>query len=123
MRTLVWNCDDVIDVLASYFQKGRQPYDFMEWPREFLGNVEANEVRVDGKRVGIATSRCYSYTFREMLSLCVLDVAHAGTGTPVEILWGRRGSPQKMIRAVVAPAPYKTDNRRADLVRHPSGSE
>ena len=29
--------------------------------------------------------------------------------------WGNPGKPQKRIRAMVAPAPYKKDNRRADL--------
>jgi vanillate/3-O-methylgallate O-demethylase len=35
--------------------------------------------------------------------------------TEVEIVWGNPGKPQKNIRAVVAPAPYKRDNRKIDL--------
>ncbi|WP_411152468.1 glycine cleavage T C-terminal barrel domain-containing protein [Streptomyces sp. A30] len=122
MRTLVWNADDVVDVFASFFRKEGRPFDFMEWPRAFLGSVEADEVLVDGQRVGIATSRCYSYTFREMLSLCVIDVAHAEPGTQVEVVWGAPGSPQKRIRATVAQAPYKADRRRAELARPAVGS-
>jgi vanillate/3-O-methylgallate O-demethylase len=68
-----------------------------------------------GNDVGVATSRGYSYHFREMLSLCTIDVAQAEIGTEVTVIWGNPGDRQKEIRAVVAPAPYKTDNRRADL--------
>jgi vanillate/3-O-methylgallate O-demethylase len=50
-----------------------------------------------------------------MLSLCTIDVAHADPGTEVIVIWGAPGTRQKEIRATVAPAPYKTDNRRADL--------
>jgi vanillate/3-O-methylgallate O-demethylase len=35
----------------------------------------------------------------------------------VSIIWGRPGTLQKEIRATVAPAPYKKDNRRADVGR------
>lgn len=34
------------------------------------------------------------------------------------MLWGSPGTPQKRIRATVAPAPYQQDNRRADLGAH-----
>jgi vanillate/3-O-methylgallate O-demethylase len=50
-----------------------------------------------------------------MLSLCTIDVTQAEIGTEVTVIWGNPGDRQKEIRAVVAPAPYKTDNRRADL--------
>ena len=53
----------------------------------------------------------------QMLSLCVLDVALCAPGTEVTVLWGRPGTPQKAIRATVAPAPYKKDNRRLDVSR------
>jgi vanillate/3-O-methylgallate O-demethylase len=87
----------------------------MEWPREYLGRVVADKVLAGGEQVGLATSRCYSYSFREMLSLCVIDVDHADPGTEVEVVWGEPGTRQKHIRATVARAPYKTDNRRADV--------
>jgi vanillate/3-O-methylgallate O-demethylase len=77
-------------------------------------------VTKDGQTVGVSTSRCYSYYFRQMLSLCVLDVALCQPGTEVTVIWGRPGTPQKDIRATVAPAPYKKDNRRVDVSRLPS---
>ena len=115
IRTLVWNPEDVADVHASLFRKDTQPYPFMDMPRDQRSLLSADKVVLDGAVVGVSTSRGYSYTFRELLSLCVIDVAHAGIGTEVAVVWGAPGGPQKTIRARVAPAPYKTDNRRADL--------
>lgn len=112
IRTLVWNADDVMKVSASLFQKGEH-YAFMEMPRDQRGFMYADKVLLNGREVGVSTSRGYSYFFREMLSLCTLDIAHAEVGTEVTVIWGNPGEPQLPIRAVVQPAPYKTDNRRS----------
>jgi vanillate/3-O-methylgallate O-demethylase len=45
----------------------------------------------------------------------VLDAPLCAPGTPVRVLWGQPGAAQKQIRATVAPAPYKKDNRRLDV--------
>jgi vanillate/3-O-methylgallate O-demethylase len=118
MRTLVWNPEDVVEVYASLFRED-QPYEYMEMPRDQRGFMYADKVMKNGKPVGVATSRGYSYYFREMLSLCTIDVAQSEPGTDVSVIWGNPGTPQKEMRAKVAPAPYKTDNRRADLVSLP----
>jgi vanillate/3-O-methylgallate O-demethylase len=114
LRTLVWNADDVQDVYASLFRPGEN-YDFMEMPRDQRGFMWADRVTSDGETVGVATSRGYSYYFREMISLSTLDVAVSEIGTEVVVHWGRPGRRQKEIRAVVAPAPYKQDRSRGDL--------
>lgn len=114
IRTLVWNAEDVADVYASLFREGPS-YDFMEMPRDQRGFMYADKVVRDGQIVGVTTSRGYSYSFRKMLSLCTIDVQHAEPGTEVIVVWGNPGHPQKQIRATVAPAPYKQDNRRADV--------
>lgn len=116
MRTLVWNAEDVIDVYASLFRKGAA-YVYMEMPRDQRGFHWADKVIKDGNIVGISTSWGYSYFFREMLSLCSIDVECSQPGTEVTVIWGNPGGPQKEIRATVAPAPYKKDNRRADVTR------
>ena len=116
IRTLVWNPDDVVDVYASLYKKG-DPYHFMEMPRDQRGFMYADKVLRGGAPVGVSTSRGYSYFFREMLSLCVIDTANADIGTEVSVIWGNPGEAQKDIRATVAPAPYKTDKRRADLTK------
>ncbi len=116
MVTLVWNPDDIAEVHASLFRKDT-PYLYMEMPRNILGCVFADTVKKDDRIVGVSTSRCYSYYFRQMLSLCVLDAGLCEPGTEVGVIWGRPGMRQKEIRATVAPAPYKRDNRRADVSR------
>lgn len=114
MRTLAWNADDVVDVYASLFRQGK-PYHYMETPRDQRGFMYADKVLKDNKLVGVSTSRGYSYYFRQMLSLCTIDVEHSEPGTEVTVVWGDPGEPQKEIRATVAPAPYKQDNRRIDV--------
>jgi vanillate/3-O-methylgallate O-demethylase len=114
MRTLVWNAEDVLDVHASLFRDG-DPYTFMDMPRDQRGFMWADRVTRNDEEIGVSTSRGYSYYFRKMLSLCTIDVAHADPGTDVTVVWGEPAGPQKEIRAKVAPAPYKQDNRRVDL--------
>lgn len=119
MTTLVWNAEDVNDVNASLLRDGT-PYAYMEMPRNLLGTMWTDKVVKDGRLVGASTSRCYSYHFREMLSLCTIDPAYAAPGTEVAVVWGPSSGPQKHIRAIVAPAPYKPDNRRVDVSTLPS---
>ena len=114
IRTLVWNADDVIDVYASLFRAGT-PLRYMEIPRDQRGFMYADKVTNRGKLVGVATSRGHSDYFRQMLSLCVIDVDSSEPGTEVAVLWGEPGEQKKEIRAQVAPAPYKRDNRRIDV--------
>ena len=115
MRTLVWNADDIKDVYGSLFDERAIPYDYMEMPRDQRGFMYMDKVLKNGRPAGVSSSRGYSYYFRKMLSLCTIDVAHSEAGTEVEVVWGNPGKPQKNIRATVVPAPYKKDNRRADL--------
>jgi vanillate/3-O-methylgallate O-demethylase len=114
LRTLVWNADDVQDVYDSLFRPGEN-YDYMDMPRDQRGFMWADRVTLDGDTVGVATSRGYSYYFREMLSLSTLDVPVSEIGTELVVHWGHPGGRQKEIRAVVAPAPYKKDRSRGDL--------
>ena len=119
MVTLVWNHEDVLDVHASLHRDG-PAYQYMEMPRNGLGCMWADRVEKDGELVGITTSRCHSYFFRQTISLCPIDPAVAEPGTEVEVVWGEPDHPQKRIRATVARAPYKTDRRRADLAALPA---
>ena len=119
MVTLVWNADDVIDVYASLFRPG-EPYHYMEMPRDQRGFMYADKVLKGDELIGVTTSRGYSYYFRQMISLCTIDVRFSKPGTEVAVIWGNPGEPQKEIRAKVAPAPYKKDNRRIDVKTLPS---
>lgn len=114
IRTLVWDADDVIDVYGSLYRDGPS-YTYMEMPRDQWGYMWADRVEAGGRLVGVTTSRGYSYYFRQMLSLCPIDIDYAEPGTEVTVVWGNPGDPQKRVRATVAPAPYKADHRRLDL--------
>ena len=117
MVTLVWNKQDVKDVYASLFDEGT-PYAVMELPRNLFDGFAIDRVMQGDRQVGVSTSRCYSYHFRDMLSLCSIDVG-VQEGEDVEVIWGNPDQPQKAIRAKVAPAPYKQDKRRVDLTSLP----
>lgn len=114
IRTLVWNPEDVVDVYASMFKK-EDHYDFIEFPRYQRGGMYVDKVMKDGKLVGTTSSYGYSYYFREMLCLAVLDIDQAELGNEVTIIWGAPGHPKKEIRATVAKTPYKTDRSKGDL--------
>ncbi|MDP6175621.1 MAG: hypothetical protein QGF09_15760 [Rhodospirillales bacterium] len=64
-----------------------------------------------------ATSRGYSYYFREMISLCTIDMAYSEIGTEVTVIWGEPAGPQKKIRAKAAPAPYKRITGKSTSIR------
>lgn len=119
MRTLVWNKEDVKDVFATLFEEG-EPYAFMEFPRGNFDSFAIDRVMKNDGQVGISTSRCYSDHSRAMLSLCSIDVEHATPGEEVIVIWGSPGARTKEIRATLAPAPYKQDNRKIDVTQLPS---
>lgn len=113
--TLEWNTDDVIDVYASLYREGDH-YDYIEMPRTLYWVSHMDKVvNSEDKPIGTSASYGYSYFFRKNLSLCVIDNEYATPGTEVTLIWGEPGHPQKKIRAVVASAPYKKDDRRTDL--------
>lgn len=115
IMTLVWDAADCIDVHASLFRGGEEPYEFMDMPRDPTFAMNTHIVSIDGRPIGAATSRSFSYTFRKMLSHCVIDMEFAQVGRIVEVVWGSPGSRQKKIKATVAGSPFKKDNRRADI--------
>ena len=119
MVTLLWNAEDIIDVYTSQFQPG-EPYHNMDEPNHFPyehgpHTFYADKVLKDGKLVGISSGRAYSYYYREILSLCSIDVAHSAIGTEVIVLWGDPGTRQKKIRATVSRFPYLNENRNQDV--------
>jgi glycine cleavage system aminomethyltransferase T len=111
--TLVWNSEDCAEVIGSLFDE--QPYEPMQMPRGGLGVMRVDAVRSDGELIGASVSRCFSPHFKQMISLAVVEPGFAEPGTEVTVTWGVEGERQKLVRAVVAPAPYKKDNRRTEV--------
>ena len=113
--TLSYDPADLVDIYASLFEEGEEPFDHMDMPHPQRWVMWADAVMEDGKTVGIASSPGYSLWFRKMLALAFVDAGQAEPGTRVEVLWGQPGSRQRMIGATVCPAPFKTDRRRDSL--------
>ena len=125
--TLVWNEEDIADVVASKF-RGRdvEPYDRIDdRPYDIYFNLggaigfayHADWVLAGDEQVGISTGRINSVYYRRMISMGFIDRKHATEGTELAVLWGSPGSPQKRIRATVARYPYfnLTNNRAVDV--------
>jgi syringate O-demethylase len=95
----------------------------MDWPSAVYAMHPFDEVTVDGERVGVSTWIGYSANEGRMLTLAVVDTAHAEPGTRVTLVWGEEdgGSAkptvethvQTEIGAVVGPVPYVEAVREA----------
>jgi vanillate/3-O-methylgallate O-demethylase len=109
---LTWNATDVAGVLTSMLSGGELP-DQMDMPR--LAGPSFDQVRIGDAQTGVSTGRTVSPTLRAMISLCVIDRAHAAPGTEVTVVWGRPGTPQREIQATVTKLPFKSDHRRVDV--------
>ena len=81
----------------------------------WLAGPSFDQVLSGGAPAGVSTGRTVSPALRAMISLCVIDRAHAVPGTEVTVIWGRPGTPQREIRATVTALPFKPDHRRADV--------
>jgi vanillate/3-O-methylgallate O-demethylase len=112
--TLVWNGDDVARVFRSLFNEG-DIGKYIDLPLANYATLPYDRVVRNGKTVGLSTYTGYMYNERAMLSLAMVENAHATPGTEVTLVWGEpgRGSTkptverhtQAEIRATVAPVP------------------
>ena len=113
--TLALDTEDVLRVISSALQKGDRAK-YMEFPSAVYSMHPFDAVLVDGKNVGLSTWIGYSSNEGKMLTLAMIDEAHAEPGTQVTLLWGEpNGGTRKPtvephvqaeIRAIVSPAPY-----------------
>jgi len=115
---LVWNSEDVLKIYASLFDD--EP-DSIELPAMPVKNSETHAafalpvLTPDYQLAGFATNRGYSPRTKKFISITQLDAAYAAEGTELLVKYGEEGKRQIMIRAVVQNAPYKQDNRRAQI--------
>jgi len=113
---LVWDHDDVQRVYASQFGAGPR-YKAIEFPVAYYAWNQFDAVSDPaGAFAGVSCHAGYINPDGEMLSLAMLDAAHAIPGTQVLITWGEPNGgsrkpqveqhEQTTIRATVAPAPF-----------------
>jgi len=114
MVTLEWNVEDLMEVYASQFRPGEHylPMDAAH-SSQHKGRHQmwADQVLVEGRPVGVSSGRMYSYYYRQMISLCSIDIEHSALGASVFVVWGEPGTRQLRIRATVARFPYLNEHR------------
>jgi vanillate/3-O-methylgallate O-demethylase len=116
MVTLEWNKEDVFDVYASQFERG-EPYKNMDATNDFFPYTFHTDKVLNGKGelIGLSSGRAVSPHYRAMISLSSIDSAYARLHTEVIVVWGKPGTRQKHIRAVVARFPYLNENRNENI--------
>jgi len=120
--TLVWNGDDVTRALGTLFQRTGAFAKYIDLPLANYATLPFDTVLSGGKHVGLSTYTGYTVNERALVSLAVLEAAHAQPGTEVTVVWGEDGGAsskptverhaQVEIRATVAPAPI------SEVARH-----
>lgn len=116
--TLVWDPDDVAQVVHSYMDGHDLPAKYIDLPLSTYATWQYDAVLDEQKRlVGVSTYVGFLWHEHAMLSLAVVEPEYAAPGTRLTVVWGEpdggsRSQPwlephrQVEIRATVAPAPY-----------------
>ena len=113
--TLALDNEDLVRVLSSQYTK-QDRAKYMDFPSAVYAMHLFDRVEKDGELVGVSTWIAYSANEGRMLTLAMLDAAHAEPGTEVTLVWGEPDGGtrkptverhvQTTIRAVVASVPY-----------------
>lgn len=120
MVSLEWNHDDVLKTYHSQFNRD-EACTPMKWSEDYDPYYGSSNYHIDkvvdknGNLIGLSSGRLFSPFYREMVSLCSLDVEYAKLGTEIELLWGEVGTKQMKIRAKVARFPYVDKDRKEDV--------
>ncbi|MBV9803117.1 MAG: aminomethyltransferase family protein [Solirubrobacterales bacterium] len=113
--TLALDDRDVADTIATMLNTNDRAK-FIDWPSAVYSMHPFDRVTSNGDTVGVSTWFGYSSNEAKMLTLAVVDAAHAEPGTEVTLIWGEENGGtskptvephvQREIRAVVSPVPY-----------------
>jgi syringate O-demethylase len=113
--TLALDNADVTRALGTMFQKSDRAK-YFDFPSAVYCTWPYDKVTRNGKTIGVSTWCGYSSNEGRMLTLAMLDPAHAQPGTEVSFVWGEEGGGtskpmverhvQSEIRAIVSPVPY-----------------
>src|SRR5690349_5939051 len=113
--TFAWNSDDVLKVFKSLFDKGQDPFKYIDLPLSNYTSASYDKILANGKAAGFSMFAGYSYNERSMLSLGVVD-PDIEIGNEVTLVSGEEGGGTKKttverhrqieIKAIVSPVPY-----------------
>jgi glycine cleavage system aminomethyltransferase T len=132
--TLALDNESVTDALFTLFDQGLRAK-YMEFPSAVYAMHPFDRVTVDGKLAGLSTWVGYSANEGKMLTLAIVDAAHAVPGTEVTFVWGEPDGgtrkptverhKQVEIKAIVSPVPYSAVARTvyADSWRNRAGAK
>ena len=120
--TLALDPEDVLRVMSSIFAKGERAK-YFEFPSAVYAMHPFDEVRCDGKAIGVSTWIGYSSNEGAMLSLGMIDPDYVEMGKEVTLVWGEPNGGttkptvephvQAEIKAIVSPVPYSSVARNA----------
>jgi vanillate/3-O-methylgallate O-demethylase len=110
---LVWNNDDVIEVMRSSLSGGSRAK-YMGLPNPMYATFQHDAIAKSGKTIGASQWLAWSSNVGSIISLSLVNTEHSAPGTEVTVLWGEPDSQRhtvekhevREIRAKVAPAPY-----------------
>lgn len=112
--TLVWNNDDVVDLMRSSLFAAADGGKYMQLPNPMYATFQSDAILKNGNNVGISQWLAYSANAGSIISLSLVDLEYATPGTEVTVLWGEPNTQRRTvdkhkvreIRAKVAQAPY-----------------
>ncbi len=113
--TLALDNEDVMRVISSVLAEGDRAK-YFEFPSAVYSMHPFDEVKCDGKVIGVSTWIGYSSNEGKMLSLAMIDPAYVEMGKEVTLVWGEPNGGtskptvephvQTEIKAIVSPVPY-----------------
>ncbi len=113
--TLALDNEDVMRVISSVLAKGDRAK-YFEFPSAVYSMHPFDEVKCDGKVIGVSTWIGYSSNEGKMLSLAMIDPDYVEMGKEVTLVWGEPNGGtskptvephvQTEIKAIVSPVPY-----------------
>jgi glycine cleavage system aminomethyltransferase T len=113
--TLALDNEEVTRVMSSMFADGGRAK-YFEFPSAVYAMHPFDEVKCDGKVIGVSTWIGYSSNEGKMLSLAMIDPEFAEFGKEVTLVWGEPNGgttkptvephEQIEIKAVISPVPY-----------------
>ncbi len=117
--TFEWNAEDVLRVMATAFERGDEPFKFIDMPQPNYASSSFDKVMMGDRMVGLSMFNGYSYNERCMLSLGIVE-PEIKEGDILELLWGEEPNTgktsterhrQTKIRVKVSAVPYAREAR------------